>query len=218
MTEERSVSPRKDASANFVDRNSARASLGGRGASLPRAARRSRLGALSHLLLLVGLAAAVPACEKGGAGAASASEDKHPLVGSPAPEFDLPAQSGGKRASLANAKGKVLLVDFWATWCGPCRASFPRYEELAQKLGDDVMIVGLSEDDEADGIAAFAKDTGATFTLAWDRDKRIAGAYKPSSMPTSFIVDRDGLVRFVHTGFRDGDESIIEKQIKSLLE
>jgi thiol-disulfide isomerase/thioredoxin len=168
---------------------------------------------------MLGSPAALTGCEKGGAGASSAaSEDSHPLVGSPAPEFDLPAQSGGKRASLAAAKGKVLLVDFWATWCGPCRASFPKYQELAQKLGDDVMIVGLSEDDEADDIASFAKDTGASFTLAWDRDKRVAGAYKPSSMPTSFIVDKSGLVRFVHTGFRDGDESVIEQQIKSLLE
>jgi thiol-disulfide isomerase/thioredoxin len=139
-------------------------------------------------------------------------------VGNPAPEFDLPAQAGGKRASLSEAKGKVVLVDFWATWCGPCRASFPKYQALAKKFGDDLEIVALSEDDEADGIAEFAKDTGVSFTLAWDAEKRIAGTYRPSSMPTSFLVDRNGLVRFVHTGFHDGDEATLEHQIKSLLE
>jgi cytochrome c biogenesis protein CcmG/thiol:disulfide interchange protein DsbE len=162
------------------------------------------------------LALGLSACGGQSGGAASAGSN-HPLVGNPAPEFDLPAQSGGKRASLGNAEGKVVLVDFWATWCGPCRASFPKYEALAKKYSDDVVIIGISEDDEADGIKEFAQQTGATFTLAWDSQKGVAGSYHPDSMPTSFLIDKKGLVRFVHSGFREGDEGEIESQLKSLL-
>jgi len=180
----------------------------------------SRRGMLTACLFASVTALGATGCEEGGEGKGAATESaaKHALVGNPAPEFDLPAQSGGKRASLEATKGKVAIVDFWATWCGPCRASFPKYEALSKKFGDDLAIVGISEDDEADGIQEFAKDTGVSFTLAWDQDKHIAGAYKPSSMPTSFLIDQNGLVRFVHSGFREGDEKQLEGQIKSLME
>jgi cytochrome c biogenesis protein CcmG/thiol:disulfide interchange protein DsbE len=168
-----------------------------------------RLGAVLCL-------SALSACA-GGGGASSASGN-HPLVGNPAPDFSLPAQSGGKEASLASADGKVRLVDFWATWCGPCRASFPKYEALAKKYSSDVVIIGISEDDEADGIKDFAQQTGASFTLAWDKQKGVAASYHPESMPTSFIIDKKGLVRFVHAGFRDGDEGDIESELKGLLQ
>jgi thiol-disulfide isomerase/thioredoxin len=174
---------------------------------------RARAGAV--IVAVLGLVAL--GCDEGGQGARSPG-GHHPLVGKPAPEFSLAAQSGGKRASLEGAQGKVLLVDFWATWCGPCKASFPKYEALAQKYADDVVIVGISEDDESDGIKAFAAETGATFLLAWDAEKSVAGSYRPDSMPTSFIVDKNGLVRFVHSGFRDGEEKEIEAQLKSLIE
>ena len=166
-------------------------------------------------MVLIGLAAL--GCDEGVPGAKSPG-GPHPLVGKPAPEFNLPGQSGGKRASLDSAQGKVMLVDFWATWCAPCKASFPKYEALARKYSDDVVVVGISEDDDADGIKPFAAETGATFLLAWDADKTVAGNYRPDTMPTSFIVDKNGLVRFVHSGFRDGEEKEIDAQLKSLIE
>jgi peroxiredoxin len=158
-------------------------------------------------------ALSITACAGGGASSAGGN---HPLVGNPAPDFGLPAQSGDKEASLSSGDGKVRLVDFWATWCGPCRASFPKYEAIAKKYSGDVVVIGISEDDEADGIKDFAKQTGATFTLAWDEQKGVAASYHPESMPTSFIIDKKGLVRFVHAGFRDGDEGEIEAELKSL--
>jgi peroxiredoxin len=180
--------------------------------------RRTGSGQLARAALSVAvLGLAAIGCDEGGPGAKSPGGN-HPLVGKPAPEFNLPAQSGGKRASLAGAQGKIVLVDFWATWCGPCKASFPKYEALAKKFPDDVVVVGISEDDESDGIKAFAAETGATFLLAWDAEKSVAGSYHPDSMPTSFIVDKNGLVRFVHSGFRDGEEKQIEAQVKSLIE
>jgi cytochrome c biogenesis protein CcmG, thiol:disulfide interchange protein DsbE len=180
----------------------------------PRSVQRASFAFTSTVIAL----AIVGGCATSGAGAATAGGADHPLIGNPAPAFDLPAQSGGKRATLPGAEGKVTLVDFWATWCGPCKASFPKYEALKQKYEGRVVFIGISEDEDADGIKGFAEETGATFPLAWDSGKGVASSYRPESMPTSFIVDKNGLVRFVHSGFRDGDEKEIASQLSSLLE
>jgi thiol-disulfide isomerase/thioredoxin len=176
--------------------------------------RRFRCGAL----LVVASALSIAACDKEGGRAASPEEEgKNPLLGAQAPDFDLPAQSGGARASLAGGADKVVLVDFWATWCEPCRVSFPHYQSLAKKYDGDLIVVGISEDDDPSGIQAFAKETGATFALAWDANKSVAAGYHPDSMPTSFLIDKNKLVRYVHGGFRPGDEKIIEEKVKALL-
>jgi len=174
-----------------------------------------RLSRSSLVVALVALAPVV-ACDKG-ASARAPDGEAHSLVGSPAPEIDLPLVSGGDHVKLSSLRGKVVLVDFWATWCAPCRASFPRYEALAKKLGGELVVLGISEDEEPDGIEGFARETGATFPLAWDRDKAVAGAYDPGSMPTSFVVDKNGLVRHVHSGYREGDEADIERRVRDLL-
>ena len=179
----------------------------------PRSVLRRRCEALFAIVALGVLAAG---CDGGGGGAKS-PEGPDPLVGKTAPEFNLPAQMGDKRASLTAAQGKVVLVDFWATWCGPCKASFPSYEALSKKYGDDLVVIGISEDDDPDGIRDFAKETGATFTLAWDAQKRVAAEYHPESMPTSYLVDKDGVVRFVHGGFREGDDQLVGRRIDALL-
>jgi cytochrome c biogenesis protein CcmG, thiol:disulfide interchange protein DsbE len=166
-------------------------------------------------LALVGAAAGCT--PKGGPGAAAAlPATDHPLSGSPAPGFSLPAR-GGASASLHEHSGKVVLVDFWATWCEPCRASFPRYQALLDRYSGRVAVLGISEDDEEQGIDRFAEETGVGFPLAWDGDKSVAQRYQISGMPTLFIIDQQGLVRFVHSGFRPGDERQISAAIDSLL-
>jgi peroxiredoxin len=156
------------------------------------------------------------ACGEGGPGPRSA-ETANPLVGAKAPPFDLPAQAGGGRASLNSVDGKVVVVDFWATWCEPCKVSFPKYQALLAKYDGDFEVVGISEDDEPDGIPEFAKETGVKFVLAWDRDKRVAERYKPDAMPTGYIVDKEGVIRHVHAGYHEGEETAIEGQVKALL-
>jgi len=179
--------------------------------------RRLSLRRVVNGLVVVLAGASLVACDKGGGGASSPGGSS-PLIGSPAPTFDLPAVSGGSNADLSSHQGKVVLVDFWATWCGPCKASFPKYQALSKKFSDDLVVIGISEDDDSDGIKDFAKETGATFTLAWDQKKSVASEYHPESMPTSYLVDKNGLVRFSHEGFREGDEKDIEAEIKSLAE
>jgi peroxiredoxin len=170
-------------------------------------------GSLLVGLVVLGAAGCTP---KGGPGAAALPDTEHPLRGAPAPDFSL-AVRGGDAANLGAYAGKVVLVDFWATWCEPCRSSFPEYQALIATYADRVVVVGISEDDEADGIDQFAAETGVRFPLAWDGDKGVAQRYQISSMPTLFIIDRNGLVRYVHAGFRPGDEAMVRAAIDSLL-
>jgi cytochrome c biogenesis protein CcmG/thiol:disulfide interchange protein DsbE len=150
------------------------------------------------------------------AGAATLPPSDHPLAGSPAPDFSLVSRQGDK-AQLSAHSGRVVLVDFWATWCEPCKESFPQYQALTARYGDAVVVLGISEDDEADGIDRFTAETGAHFPVAWDADKSVAQRYRIGSMPMLFIIDGNGLVRFVHSGFRPGDQEQIAAAIDSLL-
>jgi peroxiredoxin len=164
-----------------------------------------------------GLAPLGPACApKGGPGAAPLPATEHPLRGAPAPDFRLPARDGAS-ASPGDHAGKIVLVDFWATWCEPCRSSFPEYQALLARYAGRVVVLGISEDDDEQGIDDFARDTGVAFPIAWDGDKAVAQRYRINGMPTLFIIDQRGLVRFVHSGFRAGDERQISAAIDSLL-
>ena len=103
--------------------------------------------------------------------------------------FDPVTEREGE-ISLDGLQGKVVIIDFWATWCDPCKASFPKLEELSKKLGDKAEIVGVSVDEESKGIAEFAKANGATFAVGWDEGHAIAKRWGDiTKMPTTFIVD-----------------------------
>jgi cytochrome c biogenesis protein CcmG/thiol:disulfide interchange protein DsbE len=161
-------------------------------------------------------------CGGGGAeggGAQSAKEGGgHPLMGAAVPNFSAVTVNGRGRASVKPNEGKVLIVDFWATWCEPCKKSFPKLEDLYVKYKSSGMdIVAVSEDDEKDGIPGFGSEFGAKFPLVWDDGKAIASKWKPKSMPSTFVVDRKGIIRFAHFGYHDGEEAEIEREVKSLL-
>jgi peroxiredoxin len=154
----------------------------------------------------------------GGAAANSASGAEHPLLGAAAPPFELASPDGKQTLRLADYAGKVVVVDFWATWCTPCHDSFPVYQRLSEKFRGKAVMVGISVDEQPDGIAKFAKETGAKFPLAWDDGQITSKSYQPPTMPTCFVVDKTGIVRFVHVGFHAGEEQEIASEIGSLLE
>ena len=140
------------------------------------------------------------------------------LKGNPAPDFEVETVNGMGKVSLKGMEGKVVIVDFWATWCEPCKKSFPAFQALNVKYKDSgLVVVGISEDDEQSGLAEFGETHGAKFPLGWDEGKKIAEKWGPSSMPTTFVVDRKGIVRFVHLGYHAGEEDEIEQEVKSLL-
>jgi peroxiredoxin len=157
------------------------------------------------------------ACAGGAGGGASPAGASHPLVGAPAPGFELRDVTGGGDQTLEAYAGKVLIVDFWATWCEPCKQSFPAYQKLVTELGGDLVVVGISQDDDAKGIPAFLSETGAKFPIVWDDGKAVAKTYSPPSMPTAFVIDKSGIVRFVHVGYRAGDEATLEEEARSLM-
>lgn len=153
--------------------------------------------------------------KKGGNGKGEVSCKGKPEIGKNASTFSVPAINGGK---IALEKGKVTIVDFWATWCEPCKKSFPKYQELYVKYkASGLEIVAVSVDDEKKEIPDFIKTYGAKFPVAWDEGHRIAECYKPPGMPSAFIIDKNGVVKHVHNGYHDGEEKEIEKEIKSLL-
>jgi thiol-disulfide isomerase/thioredoxin len=146
----------------------------------------------------------------------SANDGKETGGGDTASTFSVDQMNGAGKVALQ--PGKVMVVDFWATWCEPCKKSFPKLQELYTKYkASGVEIAALSEDDDKGGINDFAKTYGAKFPVGWDGDKSIAKKYQPKSMPSTFIVDKKGVIKFVHTGYHDGEEAEIEKEIKSLL-
>jgi cytochrome c biogenesis protein CcmG, thiol:disulfide interchange protein DsbE len=143
------------------------------------------------------------------------------VVGNPAPDFRVAAVTGAQgTVALDDQRGHVVLLDFWGTFCEPCKKSFPKLQTLSSKYAaSGVRVIGISEDEAEDKakIPAFAETYGATFVLGWDADMAIAKRYRPDSMPTTFLIDRKGFVRFEHQGFHDGDEVEIEKELNELL-
>jgi len=102
-------------------------------------------------------------------------------------------------------KGKVVIVDFWASWCAPCAKSFPVLDELQKKYGDRLSIVAVSVDEKKAKMDNFLEKHPVSFTVVRDADQKLAAVVEPATMPTSFILDGAGQVRFLHNGFHGED-------------
>ena len=137
-------------------------------------------------------------------------------VGKNAPDLKIETVNGKGSITLESLSGKIAVVDFWATWCGPCKQSFPKLEELAKQNSGKVQVIGISVDDKSDGVADFAKANGATFPIGWDDGHTIAGRWKVDTMPTTYILDSTGKVRFIHAGYKDGEADVIAKELATL--
>ncbi|XXX81019.1 TlpA disulfide reductase family protein [Sorangium sp. So ce134] len=143
------------------------------------------------------------------------------LIGSAAPELAAEVVSGEGPSTLKDARGKVVIVDFWATYCHPCRKSFPKYQELVDRFGGELAVLAVAldaaEDVAKEQLVAFADEAGVKFKILWDKDQGAVKSYNPRRMPTAFIVDRRGVVRHVHAGYEDGEEEKISREIEALL-
>jgi cytochrome c biogenesis protein CcmG, thiol:disulfide interchange protein DsbE len=165
---------------------------------------------------------ALTGCGKSGKGAndpSSAGEGggaSSPAVGKPAPDLSIQTLNGKGKISLESLQGKIVIVDFWATWCAPCKQSFPKLEELSKKIGDKVEIVGISVDDDQKGVLEFAKETGVNFAIGWDEGHKLANKWNVKTMPTTFILDGTGKVRYVHDGYHDGEATLMGKEAAAL--
>jgi peroxiredoxin len=139
------------------------------------------------------------------------------LVGAPAPAWVNVTALSGAPSSVASLKGKVALIDFWASWCGPCRLVAPRLNALRDRLGaQGLAVVGITTDD-AEVAAVFAEKHRMRYPSVIDNDGETSRAYGISGLPTMVLIDRRGIVRDVFVGFDPTGDARLEAAIKKLL-
>ncbi|MFL6663353.1 MAG: TlpA family protein disulfide reductase [Rhizobacter sp.] len=141
-----------------------------------------------------------------------------PVPSAPAPDFTLRLLGGGPNLRLQEQRGHVVLVNFWATWCGPCRQEMPHLNRLYEKYrGSGFVLLGVNVDDDVRNAADIAAKLNVRFPVLLDTDKKVSRLYDMSTMPSTVVIDREGKVRYIHRGYRDGYEEAYEKQIRDLL-
>lgn len=138
-------------------------------------------------------------------------------TGAAAPEFTLPTRTGPP-AKLQDFSGRVVLVDFWASWCGPCRQSFPWMSSMIDKYAaKGLVIVSIDLDKNREAADEFLAKYRPPFIVAFDPAGKTAEAFDVDAMPSSFIVSRDGRIVYAHQGFELSKADRIEDQIKEAL-
>ena len=138
-------------------------------------------------------------------------------AGDAAPPLAL-ADAAGQTVDRAKLRGKVVYVDFWASWCTPCRRSFPWMNEMARKYGDQgFAIVAVNVDKKREDADRFLKATPGQFTIVYDPAGAAPAAWQVKAMPTSYLVDASGRVVLVESGFRDERKGEVEQRIRAAL-
>ena len=139
-------------------------------------------------------------------------------AGSAMPACNLSPLGESQSTDLSQYKGKVIYVDFWASWCGPCAKSFPFLNEMHEQLkGQGLQIVGVNLDENPDEAKAFLDKYPASFTVVADVSKQCAKDFQVKAMPSSYIIDRKGVVHHVHLGFRPGEAKEVRMIVEKLL-
>lgn len=147
----------------------------------------------------------------------TAPATKVPIGGGQAPAFTL-QDIGGKQVSLSDFKGKVVILDFWATWCPPCRKEIPHFVELQDRYGaKGLVVIGVALDDErtAGEVRAFSRRMGINYPILYG-NREVMEAYGPiEAIPTTFVIDRDGRIRARFVGYQPG--KVFEDAVRPLL-
>ena len=139
------------------------------------------------------------------------------LEGQAAPDFALKS-STGENLRLSEYRGDVVMINFWATWCGPCRQEMPLLDELYSRYNRvGFNLLGVNIDDDSRRAMQMVEELGVNFPVLFDARKEVSKLYEVEAMPVTVIVDRQGTVRFVHHGYKPGYEEKYLDQIRSLL-
>ena len=138
-------------------------------------------------------------------------------TGAPAPAFALQSNSG-KPMNLADLKGQIVLVNFWASWCGPCRKEMPILEQLnRQYRNKGVTLVGVNVEPDSAAAVDWLKATPVSFPILFDVDSKVSKLYQVEGMPNTVILDKSGKVRYIHRGYSPGAENEYLDQIRALI-
>ena len=139
------------------------------------------------------------------------------LTGQSAPDFALKS-STGENLRLSEFRGDVVMVNFWATWCGPCRQEMPLLDELYSRYGRvGFSLLGVNIDDNSSKAMDMVEELGVSFPVLFDSRKEVSKLYEVDAMPVTVLIDREGTVRYVHLGYKPGYEVKYLDQIRSLL-
>ena len=134
-----------------------------------------------------------------------------------APTFTLPSRAGDN-VSLESLKGKVVMLNFWASWCGPCRTEMPLLEQMHKRYSSlGFTMVGVNVEANTADAERWLKDTPVSFPVLFDRESKVSKMYDVSAMPSTVFIDRKGNVRYLHKGYKAGDEGEYLNQIRALL-
>jgi len=167
------------------------------------------LSRLNQLRALRGAIVLIAACA-----AMSASAT---LTPGPAPDFTLRSVAGSN-LRLKEQRGQVVLINFWATWCGPCREEMPHLNRLYEKYrASGFVLLGISVDDDVHNAVGTSSRLGLRFPVLLDTDKAVSRLYDLNTMPSTVLIDRDGRVRYIHLGYKGGYEDTYDRQIRELL-
>jgi peroxiredoxin len=136
---------------------------------------------------------------------------------SPAPDFTLSAQSG-KPVALTQFKGQVVMLNFWASWCGPCRQEMPLLDGIYKKYSKlGFTMLGINVEPDSKAANEWLRQTPVTFPILYDTDSKVSKLYGVSGMPSTVILDRKGTVRMIHRGYKPGDEQDYLSSIRTLM-
>jgi thiol-disulfide isomerase/thioredoxin len=140
------------------------------------------------------------------------------IASSPLPAGDAVANDSQMLIDLSEYRGKVVVVDFWASWCAPCRRSFPWLDSMQRKYGEDgLVVIGINEDNEPEDAEAFLNAFPVTFRIIADQDGKLAREFGLVAMPSSFVIGRDGELAVRHLGFKSAKENEYETTLRRLL-
>jgi thiol-disulfide isomerase/thioredoxin len=137
-------------------------------------------------------------------------------VGSEAPSFQLEDLQGHK-VSLDQFRGKIVLLDFWATWCGPCRMSMPLLEKLQAEFHNDVVLLAINLEEPADEVRAYVQRRNVGSLVLLDSEGEVGRVYQSDSIPMSVLIDQKGIIRDIQVGFHPSMDRDLREEIRRLL-
>lgn len=147
-----------------------------------------------------------------------AQEPPHALLGKQANDFKLDGPKPGSSISLSSAKGKVVVLDFWASWCPPCRRELPVIDALYQTYqSKGVVFFGVNVDQERQAALNLLQKTPLSFPIGLDTDSKVAASYMVEGLPTLFLIGKTGKIERVHVGFREDLKAVLSKDLDALL-
>jgi thiol-disulfide isomerase/thioredoxin len=139
-------------------------------------------------------------------------------LGQPAPAFTLPLRGATTPLALDKLRGQVVMINFWASWCGPCREEFPLLDQMYKQYKSvGFTMLGVNVEPESKDAEGFIAKTPVTFPIVFDKDSAVSKLYRVEGMPSTVLIDRKGVLRWVHRGYKSGDENEYLNQIRALL-